>query len=297
MKAQTLFSGKWVRTKPLVVSEPFRPELRRSQARAFAALKDKQRVMLQAPTGWGKSLVIASLVLYKLLRNPNLRCIIAVPQTLIARGFVRDWTLRIAGKLVDWVVQHNLCHKQATDTVANLIAFLRGSHTSLGDRILVCTHATLAHAYKRLKARRQLAAPEGRCALDRRGPPRQERPDRRPRRHREQFPGALATYCVTHGNHVGLATATYMRGDARHILPDKMLATFTHVKIPYDLYFEEVQPVESFEFNIIAGDTLKALDSIFAKPAPDDPLPRQAQQSLRWPLQVPGSQASAAAAQ
>ena len=268
MKAQTLFSGKWVRTKPLVVSEPFRPELRRSQARAFAALKDKKRTVLQAPTGWGKSLVIASLVLYKLLRNPNLRCIIAVPQTLIARGFMRDWTLRIAGKLVDWVVQHNLCHKQATDTVANLVAFLRGSHTSLGDRILVCTHATLAHAYKRLKAHRQLAVlkdvvlwiDEGHHAKNAQIVGRDDTVS--------NSLGALATYCVTHGNHVGLATATYMRGDARHILPDKMLATFTHVKIPYDLYFEEAQPVESFEFNIIAGDTLKALDSIFAKPRP-----------------------------
>jgi hypothetical protein len=113
VKTQTLFSGKWVQTKPLVVSEPTRPELRRSQARAFAALKDKQRVVLQAPTGWGKSLVIASLILHKLLRNPDLRCVIAVPQTLIARGFVRDWKLRIAGRLVDWVVQHNLCHRQA----------------------------------------------------------------------------------------------------------------------------------------------------------------------------------------
>ena len=47
-----------------------------------------------------------------------------------------------------------------------------------------------------------------------------------------------------------------------------MLATFTHVKIPYDLYFEEVHPVESFEFNIIAGDTLKALDSILVKHRP-----------------------------
>lgn len=34
--------------------------------------------------------------------------------------------------------------------------------------------------------------------------------------------GALSTYCLTHGSHIGLATATYMRGDARHILPDKM---------------------------------------------------------------------------
>jgi len=268
MKSRTLFSGKWVQTKPLVVSAPTRPELRRSQARALAALKDKQRVVLQAPTGWGKSLVIASLVLYKLLRNPDLRCIIAVPQTLIASGFVRDWKLRMAGRLVDWVVQHNLCHKQASGTIASLIHFLRGGHTSLGDRILVCTHATLANAYKRLKERRQLGLlsdlvlwiDEGHHVknaqiADRNGTV-------------SNSLGALASYCVTHGNQVGLATATYMRGDALHILPDKMLATFAHVKIPYDLYFEEVQPVEFFEFNIIAGDTLKALDSIFAKPRP-----------------------------
>jgi hypothetical protein len=268
VKTQTLFSGKWIQTKPLVVSEPTRPELRRSQARAFAALKDKQRVVLQAPTGWGKSLVIASLILHKLLRNPDLRCVIAVPQTLIARGFVRDWKLRIAGRLVDWVVQHNLCHRQATGTVANLIHFLRGGHTSLGDRVLVCTHATLAHAHKRLKERRQLGLlkdlvlwiDEGHHAKNAQIAGRTDTVS--------NSLGALASYCVTHGNHVGLATATYMRGDARHILPDRMLATFTHVKIPYDLYFEEVQPVESFEFNIIAGDTLKALDSIFGKPCP-----------------------------
>lgn len=231
-------------------------------------MKDKKRVVLQAPTGWGKSLLIASLVLYKLLRNPDLRCIIAVPQTLIARGFVRDWTLRIAGQLVDWVVQHNLCDKQASSTIASLIEFLRRDRKSLGDRILVCTHATLAHAYKRLKKRRQLALlknvvlwiDEGHHAKNAQIADRNDTVS--------NSLGALATYCVTHGNHVGLATATYMRGDSRHILPDKMLATFTHVKIPYDLYFEEVQPVESFEFNIIAGDTLKALDSIFAKPRP-----------------------------
>ena len=262
MKTQTLFSGKWVQTKPLVVPEPTRLELRRSQARAFAGLKDKPRVVLQAPTGWGKSLVIASLVLYKLLRNPELRCIIAVPQTLIARGFVRDWTLRIAGRLVDWVVQHNLCHKQASDTVASLIRFLRDGHTSLGDRILVCTHATLGHAYKRLKARRQLALLKNVALWIDEGHHVKNAQVTGQHDAVSNALGALATYCVTHGNHVGLATATYMRGDARHILPDKMLAAFTHVKVPYDLYFEEVQPVESFEFNIIAGDTFKALDAI-----------------------------------
>jgi superfamily II DNA or RNA helicase len=268
VKTQTLFSGKWVQTKPLVVSEPTRPELRRSQARAFAALKDKQRIVLQAPTGWGKSLVIASLILHKLLRNPDLRCVIAVPQTLIARGFVRDWQLRIAGRLVDWVVQHNLCHRQATGTVANLIHFVRGGHTSLGDRVLVCTHATLAHAYKRLKKRRQLALLKDLVLWIDEGHHAKNAEITASSDTVSNGIGALVKHCVRRGNHVGLATATFHRGDMRHIIPDKMLADFTQVRIPYDLYFEEVQPVESFEFNIIAGDTLKALDSIFGKPRP-----------------------------
>jgi superfamily II DNA or RNA helicase len=59
MKTQTLFSGKWVQTKPLPILKPRQPALRPSQARAFAALKNKERVVLQAPTGWGKSLLTA----------------------------------------------------------------------------------------------------------------------------------------------------------------------------------------------------------------------------------------------
>jgi hypothetical protein len=134
VKAQTLFSGKWIQTSPLMIAEPTQPELCGTQPQAFKALKDKQHVILNAPTGWGKSVVIAFLVACKLLRNPQLRCIIAVPQTVIARGFVKDWKLRVAGKLVDWVVQHNLCHAQATNTIACLIQFLRGDHISLGDQ-------------------------------------------------------------------------------------------------------------------------------------------------------------------
>jgi len=268
MESQTLFSGKWVPTSPLTVAEPTQPELRGTQPHAFKALKDKQHVILNAPTGWGKSVVIAFLVAHKLVRNPQLRCVISVPQTVIARGFVKDWKLRIAGNLVDWFVQHNLCHAQAANTISYLIQFLGGGHTSLGDRILVCTHATLAHAYKRLKKNRQLGLlgntivwiDEAHHVMNAQVAGSTETVS--------NILGALIRYCIAHGSHVGLATATFQRGDMRHILPEALEEKFARVSIPYDVYLRDMQPVESFEFNIVCGDTLKVLDSIFKKVRP-----------------------------
>jgi hypothetical protein len=268
MKTQTLFSGKWVQTAPLAITEPARPELRGTQPQAFEALKDKQHVILNAPTGWGKSVVIAFLVAYKLLRNSQLRCIIAVPQTVIARGFVKDWKLSVAGELVNWVVQHNLCHAQATNTIACLIQFLRGGHTSLGDRILICTHATLAHAYKRLKNRGQLGLLENTFVWIDEAHHVMNAQVAGSTETVSNILGALIKHCITHDSHVGLATATFQRGDMRHILPDALGKKFTRVSIPYDVYLRDMQPVESFEFNIVCGDTLRVLDSIFKKVRP-----------------------------
>ena len=264
---QRLFSGEWVQAPLPTIADPTRPTLRPSQRAAVKTLKDKRHVILNAPTGWGKSLVIVTLILCKLLRNPQLRCVIAVPQTLIGRGFVRDWTLRVAGKLVEWTVLHNLCHTQASNTVDRLIAFLKDpvtAGTQLGDRVLLCSHATLALVYTRLKESGQqdvfnnlvLWLDEGHHVMN-----------------AEIFGsrdtvsntlGSLVRHCVAHGNnHVGLATATYHRGDRRHILPGRIQRQFAEVGIPYDLYLAEVQPIETFQFNIVAGDTLTALDTIF----------------------------------
>jgi superfamily II DNA or RNA helicase len=274
MKSQNLIThdfrtAPWTKTAPLTVSDPTQPSLRGSQRGVFAALKDRQFAILNAPTGWGKSLVIIFLVVYKLLRHPRLRFIISVPQTVIARGFVnKDWKLRIDRKLVDWIVGHNLCHTQATDTIAHLIQFLRGHHTLLGNRILLCTHATLAQAYKRLKRQHQLGLfknvvlwiDEGHHVMNAQVTGSEATIN--------NSLGALVKYCMAHGNHVGLATATYQRGDMRHILSDAVQAKFTRVSIPYDVYFNEAKPVETFEFNIIAGDVLKAIASIFRKKRP-----------------------------
>jgi len=270
MKQQTLISGRWVQTAPLVVTDPERPKLRGSQPQAVRALKDKKHVILNAPTGWGKSLVIITLLLYKLLRNKELRGIIAVPQTLIGRGFVNHWALKIPGirKLVDWVVGHNLCDEQANDTVVTLINFLKGNREELADRVLICTHATLAKCYRQLQKKKQLSLlrnvvlwiDEAHHVMNAQVEGQKDTIS--------NAIGNLVKYCVRYGNHVGLATATFMRGDMRHILPDEMAEAFTRFDVPYDDYFKTMQPVESFEFNVICGDKLKAIGSLFKKTKP-----------------------------
>ena len=163
MKTRKLFAGKWVQTKSLVISDPLCPKLRHSQKAAFNTLKEKKHIILKAPTGWGKSFVIVCLILHKLLKHPNLRCVIAVPQTLIGNGFVRDWKIGIGRKVVSWVVGENLCHVQACDTIQRLTTFLSSKHSFLGDRVLLCTHATLAHTYKKLKRRNNSICSRTRC--------------------------------------------------------------------------------------------------------------------------------------
>ena len=43
---------------------------------------------------------------------------------------------------------------------------------------------------------------------------------------------------------------------------------FTPYYIPYDQYFKEVQPVKTFEFNVVCGDVLTALKPLFKKMRP-----------------------------
>lgn len=259
--------GRRVKAKLPAMPESNHKKLRKgSQSRAFRALKGKRNVILNAPTGWGKTLVISILVLYKLLRYPKLRCVIAVPQTVIANNFVKDLILTVPGfkKAVDWIVQHNLCHSQSKQTVNSVCRFLAGRHSLLGDRILVCTHATLAAAYKKLQRTKRLRyfnntilwIDEAHHVMN------AQVVDRKDLTISNAI-GALVMYCVKAKCHVGLATATFMRGDMRHILPDSVADAFTRFDVPYDEYFEAEAPVESFKFHILCGDWLDGLRQVF----------------------------------
>lgn len=158
MKQQTLFSGHWIQTVQVDIGEPSKPKLRWTQPTAFRALKDADYAILNTPQAGVRVWLSFSDVL-QVAEEPRATVYHCGPADFDCRNFVQDYYLKIPGvrKLIDWVVQHNLCHTQSKDTIKRLVSFLRGKHTSLGDRVLICTHATLAHTYKRLKRRRKLS--------------------------------------------------------------------------------------------------------------------------------------------
>lgn len=266
MKKRTLFEAGFKGTIAPAIGDPHKPDFRPTQTKAFHALKDARHAILNAPTGWGKSLVMATLIQHKLLKNPNLRCIIAVPQTVIGEGFTRDWQLKVPGVRVrqDWLVQQDLCGKQARK-VNELISFL--SSKAMRGRVLLCTHDTLRDAYIKLKRSKQLRklsdvliwVDEAHHVKNAQAGKKTE----------SNGLGELVRRLVASKSAlVGLATATFMRGDMRHIVPDHLIDRFTRYDIPYDVYFEEQAPVELFTFNVICGNYLDGIEKLFRKKCP-----------------------------
>jgi len=78
----------------LAITEPARPELRGNAAPSLRGLKTSSTHFNAQPGG--QEVGDAFSWPYKLLRTSN-SLIIAVPQTVIARGFVKDWKLSVAG--------------------------------------------------------------------------------------------------------------------------------------------------------------------------------------------------------
>ncbi len=273
MKTQTLIAHDWTETAPIPALTPDCYELRGSQLAAFEALKDEQFAILNAPTGWGKSIVLIILIAYKLLRNPQLRCIITVPQTIIGHNFARFLQVIVPGLkgTLEWAVQDNLCSPSASNTIESVKEFLSrkpGTLGTLGSRVLVCTHATMAHVFKRLKANEELGLlnncilwiDEAHHVLNAQVAESDDIVS--------NTMGSLVLHCVEHANqglHVGLATATFMRGDKRHIVPEKVMGQFARYNIPYDSYFAEMRPIEAFEFSVICGETFEVAEQLLLK--------------------------------
>ncbi len=128
------------------------------QLDAFESLKDATHMILNAPMGSGKSTLMCFLAAFKMRQDPTLRCIIAVPQTIIASGFGEDRLKIPDGEEIEWKSEHNLCESgPRVKTGDYILRWLTQPHGNFSERILVCTHAGLLAAYKKLQKLGQLS--------------------------------------------------------------------------------------------------------------------------------------------
>ena len=142
-------TGRDGKPAPSRAAGVFALEDRPWQADAYQRLRGKLRVRLKAPTASGKTLVMKALSAD--WHAQGRKCILAVPQEIIGRSHTRVppghsaiQILLPGGRSVGWRPDEVLL--DVPHTVDKLVAFLRAKDAG----ILLCTHATLVAAAKRL---------------------------------------------------------------------------------------------------------------------------------------------------
>jgi superfamily II DNA or RNA helicase len=198
------------------------------QERCFHALRGNRFSILNAPMGSGKSVSISSLIADALHANPTVRAIIAVPQTLIADGF----------RPVDWHPVKDLCHG-VEGNVEELISFLSEPPTQgdINKRVVVCTHATLVRAF----AKKQDLFRDLLLWIDEAHHVSHGKTDTGEDVHNSLgriMRSALEELDLNFS--LGLATATFYRGDRVSVVPACHLSGFVRFSLSYEDYIRDL---------------------------------------------------------
>lgn len=234
---------------------------REYQKHPFKMAQGRERLILNMPTGWGKSFLICALAASD-LQDCSRRVIIVVPQRVIAKGFAKGMLIRLpGGRQVDWPAPRNLCD-DATEKVDALARFIRyeGGGT-LASRVVVTTHMTLCYALQTLadedlaravdnitlaidEAHHVLASEDQQNAIGRQ---------------------VARLLDVRHTRFkLWLSTAYFFRGDRLPIISETDLGEFERIHIPFDEYWNTLKYIESYSYDFVAfkGTVFTELDRV-----------------------------------
>jgi superfamily II DNA or RNA helicase len=221
--------------------EGFSP-MRGWQVEAFSTLKDSPRMILNAPMGSGKSWMMCALSAYKMTQDSTLRCIICVPQMIIAPGFVSAKMKMPDGTKINWQIKYNLCEEGASSKskVNSFINWFKQPYSNFQERVMLCSHATLLRAYRKLQKENRLHLfdhfllwiDEAHHLMN---------------SSSEDFPeivdnngiGGVIEYLLSQSGRniqIGLTTASFFRGDRLGLLTEEMKKQFKPYPLPYDKY-------------------------------------------------------------
>ncbi|APZ90546.1 DEAD/DEAH box helicase [Fuerstiella marisgermanici] len=240
--------------------------LRDYQQDAYETADGQSRVIVNMPTGWGKSFLLCALAASD-LRNPSRKVVICVPQRIIAKGFSQKKKIILPdGEIVEWSVPRNLCGT-STAKVDELTDFLlAGPAKSAARRVVLTTHMTLSYALNRLSDD-ELAevADETTYVID----------ESHHISASEQNRNVLGEQIVrildtgSEGLKMWLATAYFFRGDHLPIISETHLSEFTRVHVPFDEYWQILKHIKSYSYDFVAykGTVFKELQHLLQQSA------------------------------
>jgi hypothetical protein len=231
-------------------------EMRGWQVKAFDQLKAEPFMILNAPMGSGKSWLMCLLSAFKLRADKSLRCVIAVPQTIIASGFSEAKIQMPNGEKIHWQIRHNLCtDRLSRRTVAYFIRWLEQPLGVFSDRTILCTHATLVEVYKKLKVENRLYLLNNVLLwVDEAHHIKNIEVEGMDGVVINNGIGELVSYFLSNrsqNTQVGLTTASFFRGDRATLLTDVMASKFKRFDLPYDDYLRTMEHLKSFSFDFL----------------------------------------------
>lgn len=257
IKKQNAFQINYTKTtkEPSTTVDNF-SAMRQWQQEAFSTLKDAPYMILNAPMGSGKSWMICLLSAYKMKQDMPLRCIIGVPQTIIASGFSEANILMPDEEKLQWHSAHNLCNDLSPKkTTHYIIEWLLKPSSSFDDRILLCTHASLVNVYKKLREIGRLDLLNNLLLwVDEAHHLKNNTLAYAKENTTSNAIGELIARLLTKADeniHIGLSTASFFRGDRYTLLTEKMEEKFERFNLPYDEYLKSMRYLESFSFDFL----------------------------------------------
>ena len=251
-------SKNWVQIDSnLVVNKKSYNKPRAWQTDCYNTLIDHKGIsIINAPTGSGKSTMISLLGSAKLLKDKNLKLIIAVPQTIIGKGFTKKNILLPGDIPVDWDPGVQLCDK-SNKNIDSIISWIKAPvfkpDERFQERILVCTHASLTLAFARMTSIERdqywkdilVVVDEAHHVSI------QETEDELTITNKL---GDIINYIHNtkdNNNQAILITATFFRGDSKSLLSNDIEECSKRYNLPFDIYISQMNYFESFSYDFV----------------------------------------------
>jgi superfamily II DNA or RNA helicase len=224
-------------------------KLRDHQRPAFDTANGRSRVIVNMPTGWGKSFLLCALAASD-LQETSRKVVLCVPQRIIAKGFVQEKIIELPdGTIVPWSVPRNLCGASTAKADA-LTDFLQSpAGNTVASRVVLTTHMTLSNALKRLSDDELADAAEGLTGVI------DESHHILAAEQERNVLGQQVSRLLDlnlSGFKLWLATAYFFRGDHLPIISETHLAEFSRVHVPFDVYWKALKYIQSYSYDFVA---------------------------------------------
>ena len=271
----TGFATNWLRTnvdlmQPKEIGFVHPP--RKWQSECFEIIAPNNPIsIINAPTGSGKSTMLSMLAYQRTVSDNKKKTIIAVPQTVIGKGFNTKVFKISDDQVIDWSVGVDLC-TNTKDTVEKLNNFVKEdifySEAYPFERILVCTHATLVAAFQSFSQEDKETYWNNLliCVDETHHIQMHEIADEV---YNMNSLGQVVDYSFRNNNEIILVSATMFRGDQKGLVSDELLKDAIKYNLPFDKYMEEMKHLKSFSYDFIIDtneyteDISKCINNLF----------------------------------